>query len=188
MSKHRPILGPAAMGGLAVLRGASSLIKSVQRGTIAVTGATSVAVTIAPVDLANARLRFLGCTASVSAVDGQKYFARLSLTATTVTATVVASPGANTCTVGYEVTEYLPGVFRSIQRGTMTPNGGSATVTITEVDPSKSELSYLGTDDQDSANNNGILPTLALTNGTTVTGSNVIAGNATVAFEVAEYF
>lgn len=166
-----------------------SLIRSVQRGTITITGAATGTATITAVDAANSRIRFLGQTASLNVVDGTKYFARVTLTnATTVTATANASPGANSCTVGYEVTEYYPGVLRSVQRGTISCTGGSATATIAAVNLQKSELSLLGFSDADTSNNNGVVPTLTLTNATTVTASNVVAAQATAGYEVAEFY
>lgn len=187
--RSRRSIGPAGIGGVVALWGAPSLVIGVQRGTITITGAATGTATITAVDTANSRIRFLGQTASLNAVDGTKYFARLALTnATTVTATVNASPGADSCTVGFEVTEYAPGVLRSVQRGTISCTGGSATATISAVNTSKSELSFLGFSDTDTSNNNGVVPRLAFTNATTVTASNVVAAQATVAYEVAEFF
>lgn len=174
---------------MVALWGASSLVKSIQRGTIAVTGGTTGTLTITSVDTNYARLRFLGCTASLNVVDGTKYFARVDLTnTTTVTATVNTSPGANTLTVSVEVTEYWPGVIKSIQRGTITPAGAGATATITGVNTAKTELDYLGFSDTDTSNNNGVIPYLVLTNSTTVTATNVVAVNATVGFQAVEWF
>jgi hypothetical protein len=182
-------IGPLGSSGVIANWGASSLIRSVQRGTISVTGATSATATVSAVNLDHTRLRFLGARASLNVVDGTKYFAHIQLTnATTITATVTASPGANTCLVSWELTEYAPGVIKSIQRGTTTAAGGAATATITRVDPAKSELTINGFLDADTSNNNGVFCTGVITDGVTLTFTNTVAVNITPAWEVVEYF
>lgn len=166
-----------------------SIVKSIQRGTIAITGATTGTLTITAVNTSNARIRFLGCSANLNVVDGTKYFARIDLTnSTTITATVNASPGANTLTVGVEVTEYWPGVIKSIQRGTVTVTGAANTATITTVNTAKTEFDYLGFSDTDTSNNNGVIPYAVLTNATTVTATNVVAVAATIGFQAVEFY
>lgn len=189
MRRPRNLLGPQGMGGLVSLWGASSLIRSVQRGTITITGATSATATITAVDVANTRLRWLGSRASITAVNGQQYFANLVLTnSTTVTATVVTSPGVNSCIVGYEITEYMPGVVKSIQQGELSVAGTTATTTITRVNVDKTELSFNGFRDNDTSNNNGVFATVALTDGVTVSATNVVGSTLYVTWQAVEFF
>jgi hypothetical protein len=88
-----------------------SIIRSIQRGTIELTGANLTATaTITTVDTANTRLVLLGLTNSIaSASDFRDNWARISLTnATTVTATrLTASDVAVSLIVSYEVIDVL---------------------------------------------------------------------------------
>lgn len=79
-------------------------IKSIQRGTIAVTGATSATATITSVDTSKSILTHLGQHSTQTGLDNVA--TSLALTnATTITATRGASTG--TVTVGYQVVEYV---------------------------------------------------------------------------------
>lgn len=87
---------------------AAAGIKSIQRGTIAVTlsGASngSATATITAVNTSKAFVNFLGFTSSQ---NNNKTLARLELTnSTTVTANVVDTATTATVTVGYEVVEF----------------------------------------------------------------------------------
>lgn len=177
------------MGGLVALRGAPSLVKSIQRNTITITGATSNTRTIEAVDLNNSRLRLLGRTFTAGSGNGQDSFARLALTnATTVTASVVASPGAESVVVSFEVIEYVPGVIKSVRRDTITTP--ATTATIPAVNPAKSEVDHLGnTTNSGGANTVATQTTrLALTNGTTVTASAGVDDGQVTGFQVVEWF
>ena len=89
-TNYRPFLGRA--------------IKSIQRGTIAITSASSNTATITSVDTAKTELRLLGY--SVNNTGTQQHVPRITLTnATTVTATRDTSAG-DTTTVSFELTEY----------------------------------------------------------------------------------
>lgn len=89
-TNYRPFLGRA--------------IKSIQRGTIAISSATSNTATITSVDTAKTELRVLGYT--VNSAGDQQYVPRVVLTnATTITATRVANDSIST-TVSWELTEY----------------------------------------------------------------------------------
>jgi len=189
MRRHRNFLGPAGMGGMVGLWGASSLIKSIQRGTIAITGATSATATIAAVAMENCRLVRTGRLYSDNTGSGAQSFIRLTFTnATTITATVVTSPSAQTATVGFEVIEYVPGVIKSVQRGTVT--FPTTTATITEVNTAKSQIDHLGS----TANSGGAIGSVqetnaTLTNGTTVTITSGTTGDLQVTgFQVVEWF
>lgn len=188
MSKRRTI-GPAGMGGMVSLWGASSLIKSIQRGTIAITGATSNTATISAVAMENCRLVRTGRLYSDNTGSGASSFIRLTFTnATTITATVAASPGAATATIGFEVIEYLPGVIKSVQRGTVTMP--TTTATITEVNTAKSVIDHLGS----TAGSGGAIGSsqetnATLTNSTTVTiSAGTTADSQVTSYQVVEWF
>lgn len=189
MSKYRGGIGPAGAQGLSALRGASSVIKSIQRGTIAM-NTTSDTATIAAVDVANTRLRFLGFNDNNAADNIPDASIRIALTnATTVTATR-ASSGASNPIVSYEVIEYFPGVIKSIQRGSIAIlSAATATATIEPVNTAKSEIDYLGVQFPTTATQRE-WAYLTLTNGTTVTGtrSSAAGTTTTVGFQVVEWF
>jgi len=189
MRRNRDFIGPAGMGGLVSLWGASSLIQSVQRGTIVIAalGTTNTA-TITAVNLANTRLVYDGHTCvtnNVTAAIGNAY---VQLTnATTLTATRNTA-STDTVTVAYEVLEYAPGIVKSVQRGTVV-NGTPAT--ITAVNTAKSELDYLGFISTNTVPNNNqttINPYLVLTNATTVTGEQALVSSSTSSYQVTEFF
>jgi hypothetical protein len=164
----------------------ASQIKSIQRGTIAITGATSNTATITAVSMANSRLRWLGQTYSDAATAQNMGFARLALTdATTITATVDTSPGAQTTTVSYEITEYYPGVIRSVQRGTII---GAATAALTAVVLNKTEVDYLGHTESAADGIVQYQPRLALTNPTTLTQSVVVNAATTTGYQVVQWW
>ena len=76
-------------------------IKSIQRGTIAITGAaSSQTATITSVDTTKTQLRMLGASVTTN-VNEMPYIVLTN--ATTITATRVGS--ANTTTVSWELTE-----------------------------------------------------------------------------------
>ena len=79
-------------------------IKSIQRGTISITSATSATATVTAVDTAKTELRLLGY--SVNNVGSQQHVPRLALTnTTTITATRDTNSGDITV-VSFELTEY----------------------------------------------------------------------------------
>lgn len=79
---------------------ATSVIKSIQRGTISITG-TSATATITSVSTAKSAVAFLGFQSNSYSIDAPS----VTLTnATTVTAT--RSVGTNTSICGYQVVEY----------------------------------------------------------------------------------
>jgi len=186
MSKRR-LPGPAGMSGMVSLSGASSLIKSIQRGQLFVgLGLSSATATLSPaVDVANARIRLLGY--SLSAGDTNNTLAaRLTLTSSTV---VTLSTNTNTNTAypycSWEVVEYMPGVIKSIQRDTVAGNGTKA---ITTVNVQKTELDYLGCTGSDGNTNVTSLGRVALTSSILVTGNGAGGANDTLGFQVVEFF
>ena len=196
MRRERNFIGPAGMGGMVSLWGASSLIKSVQRGTCAVAaGATTGTSTITVVDTANCSVRFLGFidpNNGDGTTNPDVHFTRITLTnSTTLTATRATSDATYGRTVRFEVIEFLPGLLRSVQRGIVTlPGNASSTTTITSVNTDKTVMGFLGfTTNFGSASNNLEGLDVALTNATTVTGT-VGNGTATgiVSFEALEFF
>lgn len=183
------------LGGYVLRNGifVPSLIKSVQRGTITITSpATSNTATITSVAMANSRLRHLWSSVSSGGNFGQGAISLVLTNATTITATTQTDIGS-THVVSYEITEYWPGVLRSVQRNTITLGAAvtSNTATITSVNTAKSELSYLG-EQSDEAQNADSFAKVVLTNATTVTatrnGGGGAAGTAIVSFEVAEFW
>lgn len=171
-----------------------SVIRSIQRGTITVTGAqASNTATITAVNTNNSRLRLLWMTSNGTGGTAFTHAARLTLTnTTTVTANRNSASGVDVV-VGFEVTEYWPRVLRSVQRGSITIAiaATSNTATITAVNTGKTELNWLG-QQTDEANDADGYAKLILTNATTVTanrtGGGGVAGTVTASYEVVEWF
>lgn len=190
MRRQRTFIGPQGMAGMVGLWGASSLIKSIQRGTISITsGATSNTATIAAVDPNNTRIVFLN-TIPPSGGGTETNACRVALTNSTTVTAFVNSTGASDRIVGYEVIEYLPGVIKSVQRGTLaTSAAASGTATITAVDMNKATLDHLGYTMTTSANvsTDGWFK-LILTDSTTVTGNGLSAYTRTAGYQVIEWF
>lgn len=171
---------------MVALWGAVSLVASVQRGTVTISSGTSNTATITAVDTSRTLLYHLGTNYNAAAVQDDIGFLRVALTnSTTVTASRNTS-SANVGVASFEVVEYLPGVFKSIQRGTVV---AGSTASITEVDPAKCSLTLLGFT-VDSGSDLRNMPYVALTNGTTVTGTFVGDGAAvtTAGFQIAEHW
>ena len=183
----------------------ASAIKSIQPVSITIaTGATSNTATITSVVTTNTVLIFGGFSTSwVGAPDNyfpNRFKARLELTnATTVTAYRNTSDGSFTVTVTGTAIEFYPGNITSVQRGTITMNGGegaSKTATITSVNTAKAVVVFLG---QTTPSNNAGNPAnnisadlhcarLDLTNATTVTATtNATNGDVTVGYQVVEW-
>lgn len=162
-------------------------IKSIQRGTIAITGGTSNTATVTAVDVSNSQLRCLGQTTDNTGLAGQTSFAKIALTnGTTITAIVNTSPGGSIVTISYELVEYFPGVIKSVQRGTIT--NPTTTATITTVNTAKSVVDHLGNTTASAGAINAIQRTyLALTNSTTVTATAQNDSQIT-GYQVVEFF
>ena len=194
MRRQRNLLGPQGMGGMVSLWGASSLIKSIQRGTITLgSGVTTGTATIAAVDTANAFVTMLGMSQSQANANFAVGCERVTLTnSTTVTVNIGANAGD--AILSYEVIEYLPGVVKSVQRGTISMAGNaSATATITEVNTAKSFCLQLGF-----SHSSLVTPTAdqhctktVFTNATTLTASRATAdanNPITTSYQVLEFF
>lgn len=176
------------MGGLATLRRRASLIESVHRGTITVTGTLTATATIPAVDLTRASVAILGLSTTDTTGDLNRHFTRIELTNAT-TVTITRADATTTDVISYEVRQYAMGVFRSIQRGTISLGGTSVTATITAVDPNKSEVDCLGQTTTETADWSTAVARVALTNGTTVTGTRQTnTGTTVIGFEVREFY
>lgn len=182
--------GPLGGAGMVGLWGASSLIASVQRGT----GSYASTVTINAVDTTRSIVLY-GNNLFSAANDTKTYwFQRVSLTNST-TLTFTLTGGAGVTTAGWQVIEFVPGVIKSVQRGTISIPGASIsnTATITQVDTNKAFVSFLGTSNNDAAGGYGggqdAMPYLVLTNGTTVTVArqNTVS-TCVVSYEVIEWY
>lgn len=175
----------------------SALIRSVQRGTISLVGATSNTATITSVDADYAIVRYLGQSVSSGSAWSTDVpsteFAKVVLTnATTVTATM--NTAGSTIIVAYEVVEYWPSALNQVvQRGTITITSGNLTntATITSVDTTKAVIEYGGfsTDTSGANATSNTYPRLDLTNATTVTATRggSAAGNPVIVYQVVEF-
>lgn len=183
--------GTAVLGGAGMvsLWGASSLIKSIQRGTINVISSGAATATIAAVDLANSIITKTGLDAGGASGQPAETVTRVELTnATTVTASINSSIAANRVT-GYEVIEFRPGVLKSVQSGTINSAAPSATATITGVDVNKAFVFNLGhITNLTTMQANTMYIRMELTNGTTVTQYNNGSFTVIGGYYVAEFF
>lgn len=122
-----------------------SVVKSVQRGTVTIAnGSTTGTATITSVAMGNSILSLLEASNN-SAAAHVSIDAKVTLmltSATVVTATRFGSTGD--VTVGFDVMELVPGVVKSIQRGTITLSSTSTTATVTAVVTTSSLLMSLG--------------------------------------------
>jgi len=116
---------------------ASSMVASVQRGSIALGGGvTSNTATISSVDPTRSVVVFLGNDSDTATID--RIFPKVELTnAATVTAS--RTSGTGTIHVGFAVIEFAPGVVSQIQQVSKTLNDPdtSGNVTLTSVDTSR---------------------------------------------------
>jgi len=189
--------GPLGGAGMVGLWGASSLIRSLQTGTIAV-GITSP--TTATVTAVNPALSLLisGSWSSNYNTGNGVYGTqpRITLTnGTTITATTYTTGTGIDSTTSWTLVEFAPGAIRSVQYGTTSGTSGADTATITAVNTAKSFVVYLGLTSSSSNAYSIEAPgkyyaRVTLTNSTTVTGRYENAGGQTmaIAFAVVECF
>ena len=196
MRRQRNFIGPAGMGGMVGLWGASSLVKSVQYATCTIGGNTATGtVTITAVNTANSILLWGGwysSSPSDGGTDPGTLMCRVILTSSTV---VTAERTTVDATYGRYlpicVIEFQPGVLKSAQHGLVGLTGVlSAVTTITSVNTAKAALICLGnTTSYPSPSNNIYAVGVTLTNATTVTGTTASsASNYYVNFVVMEFF
>jgi hypothetical protein len=185
--RSRAITG-SGLSSVVGQQGYRSIIKSIQRGTITFGGPGSGTATITSVNLSNSVLSYLGDTSDVAANAATARDCTIVLTnATTVTAT--AGPAGANYVVAFEVIEYVPGIVKSVQTGSITTGGTTATATITAVTTAKCKLTYLGQVAAANDFENSIQAYLVLTNSTTVTVNHQAGGgNKTTAFQVVEFY
>lgn len=178
------------MSGMVGLWGASGLIRSVQYGNVSIATASLTGTsTITAVDMANAMLLHGGSLSNNAAANPRASSCRLTFTnATTITATRGAT-GVADSNAFYVVVEFVPGIIKSIQRGTITLTSVStANATITEVNKAKSAPIWLGSDL--GAGDDNMYASLNLTNGTTVRADRYAstASTTVVGYQVVEWF
>lgn len=193
--------GPLGGAGMVGLWGSSSLIRSSQHGLITLGNATATATaTIDAVDTAQSIVLWSGGYGNQNTGNPpSSTFSVVDLTnATTITATRGSTSGANTLYVPYQVCEFAPGVFRSIQSGTVSMGNGVSTntATITGVNTGKSICVFRGWYTNDTTT--GTTPwdfqmwgvSQRLTNSTTITVNRYLSNvyTVTVAYSVLEFF
>lgn len=196
MQQGNKTRGTAVLGGAGMvsLWGASSLIRSVQTGTLSVgNGNTSNTATITAVAVEHSVLLYGSSTPALVGSDQRNAWAKLAITnATTLTGTIITDAGYATA-IQYTVVEFMPGVVKSIQNSAITlSGGGSASVSITAVNTGKSWLCQNGitTDTYTPADpgNYQIRLTFASASSVTATRGVAGAGNFVVNFQVVEFF
>lgn len=158
------------------------IIKSIQQGSVATTAGTST-ITINAVSTGDSVL--LWSFDSTAIDDPQLAWPRIVFTnSTTIT---VTKTGADNGTVWVSVIEFVPGILKSVQRGTITLTSASGTATITAVNTAKSVVNFLGQILGDGHTRSWA--NVSLTNSTTVTGAlGTFATNTTLGFEVWEFY
>jgi hypothetical protein len=179
-------------------RSSRSMVKSIQAGNVTIAGlASSGTTTITAVNLSNAIIFYLGATFDTSSTEGNvgRTFTRVELTnTTTVTAARGTATSGTAMTVSYVVIEFLPGVIKKVQRGTINLSGGnSATATLSPAftTVNKAFVSYLGHTANDTTfDADQFLARLTLTNTTTVTADRVsnASDSMTVGYQAIEFY
>jgi len=168
-----------------VFGSSGSNIKSVQRGTVSMSGLTTVDVTISPIDTTKSVVRQTSAN-SASGANGLLSSA-IILNSTTIRFTHPASVGT-VYPVDWEVIEFNN--VKSKQTGTVQITGGNSSVspTISNFDPLKSLLFYSYITDSPALDNNSF-PTGYITSSTTLyfKRTNTSAYYLTMYFQVIEF-
>lgn len=164
---------------LCVVDATSSLVNSVQSGTVTIgVSNTSSTATISSVNSNYTVLTWLGQTTG----DSFSYGANdvyLSYSGTTLTATRITSNSA-TPIVGYQVIEFNSAALNSIVqdvKNAWTNTSSSSTQTITSVNVNNTILFYAGSGGNNSSNAATVKQRATLTNGTTITYNTNTAGS-----------
>lgn len=174
------------------LWGAVSLVASAQRGTTQITAATSATSTVTAVKTENAILirNSHQFNSGVNTDLPGHHQIRIALTNGT-TVTVSKDVSSDGDLVSWDLIEFLPGIIRSLQRGTYTTTAAaSGTATITAVDTAKATLFDQGFSTTYAVALNGAYWFLqqVLTNSTTITGTcSGIALDRTISYTVVEW-
>lgn len=176
--------------------GVPSLIHSIQQGTTPITGGNLTATSaITAVDPQNTILFTSQYINVASGSDFRDNFARAELlNSTTVQITrLSAVDAAAVQVVGWTAVSFLPGVIKSIQRGSATITvGNNATLTINAVDTTKSiamlqSWAYNGPSAA-WAYPDYSQPIIQLTNATTVTILCTLTTNTNAGIQVVEFY
>lgn len=188
MRRHRNFVGPGGMSGTVALWGASSPISSIQRGIVTIANAASATTTITAVDLTRSVIRFIGC--NNGGINQYDMIARLELTNSTTVTGYRFDTSANGTVVGFEVIEYLPGVIRSIQRGSASfVSATPKSVTLTAVDMGKTTVDFLNWRYNDSgAPSTTAFPKLILTSSTNLDGEVQSPVTQEFGYQVVEWY
>lgn len=197
MRRPRNFIGPMAMAGTVSLWGTSSLIKSIQSGTLGNSGGVTNTATISAVVPENCLLQVSFTSQAAASSDARNSWCRIDLTnSTTLTITINFNAGFVT-TIAYQVIEFMPGVLKSVQRGTISVATGTTTNTaaLATVNLAKAFVTYLGmTEDSNSSppmwDAQGQSFKLEITNSTTVTATRntAVASNNVIAYQIGELF
>lgn len=171
---------------------ASAFVKSVQYGTIAITGAaTSNTGSITSVVTTNSAVGYLGQKSVFTGVSRAVVAARLNLTSgTVVTATKNTGGGTSDTTVYYVVIEFQSGVLNSSTQevSTTISTGATANSTVTGVTTGNSWMIYGGQSGAYSASANGQYPARHyLAGSTTVTADEGINNAVTIVSTLIEF-
>lgn len=148
MRRNRDFIGPAGMGGMVGLWGASSLIKSRQSGYVTL-GVSSVGnTTINAVDMANSIVLYNGWYHNItSGTRPRDSWCRIFLQSATNVRGSMDTAGSGVDGVLYfTVIEFMPGIVKSIQRIAIgvTASSASGTAAITEVNLAKTFITWDG--------------------------------------------
>lgn len=174
--------------------GMRSIVKSSQRITITkISPATSANGTITSVVPANTVIYMAGASRGNNA-DATSYSQNIQLTSATNVQLISGTTGVE-ISQSVEVIEYVPGVIKSKQTGTMSTivsPATSSTATITTVDMNKTSVIGVGNTATGSASGSGSVATrYTLTNATTVTATrndNSAGWTITPYYQVVEFY
>jgi hypothetical protein len=162
------------------------------RGTVSIDHDQTVGTTsITPIDRSRARLRYLGCTCTTGNLVAARGNARISLSATLVTATRheahTGGAGTGVLVVSFEIEIYPPGEVRVVE-GTVA---SQSSTTVRQHNPARSELDFLGFSSNDTnpnANQVAITPRLSMASSTSVASADGGGTNtSTSSFQITEY-
>lgn len=170
----------------------STIIKSIQYGSVEMNGVTSGTATITAVVTANAVVYPLGVAYNAAGASPAKCFFSVVLTNTTTVTVSRNTSEAVSAVVQFVVVEYASWVLKSNQPGTVViASAVSNTATITSVNTAKAQVVFNGSiSNNDPTLIEGVdLATLVLTNATTVTATRKTnsGGSLTTAFTVVEF-
>lgn len=190
---HRPRLFSQTWARGVAQWGAASRIASFQKGVLAVAAlaATSNTATISEVVL-DRTIIITSYRGGGSDTTAAQCAVRAELTNATTISAFRLSNATAAGELSYTVIEFLPGVVKNVQRGTITTTGAaSGTATLSpEVNPSRTEVFCLGFTSNDSGTSafDVLSMELVVTNGTTLTATGHGAINRTVGYCAVEWW